>query len=109
MSTPTERTFREMLDDVFPVIGVVFVAGPPVIALAGPWLFLVLMLSGPFAVLVALVVVALVAVALLAALAAIVVAPYVLVRHLQRRYREAQAISVPAPQVAPVHSPRIAV
>src|SRR3954462_8225083 len=98
---PTERpTFREMLDDVLPVIGVVFVAGPPVIFLAAPWLLLVLMLSGPFALVVAFVVVGLVAAALLATLAAIVAAPFVLVRHLHRTYRSAPPIGVPVPQLA---------
>ena len=98
--TPGERpTFREMLDDVLPVIGVVFVAGPPVVFVAGPWLLLVLMLSGPFALLVAFAIVALVAVALLVALAGVVAAPFVLVRHLHRRYRAAQPISVPVPRV----------
>src|SRR3954465_727616 len=98
---PAERpTFREMLDDVLPVIGVVFVAGPPVIFLAAPWLLLVLMLSGPFALVVAFVVVGLVAAALLATLAAIVAAPFVLVRHLHRRYRSAPPIGVPVPQLA---------
>src|SRR3954462_15615644 len=95
---PTERpTFREMLDDVLPVIGVVFVAGPPVIFLAAPWLLLVLMLSGPFALVVAFVVVGLVAAALLATLAAIVVAPFVLVRRLHRTYRSARPTGVPGP------------
>jgi hypothetical protein len=106
--TPTERpTFEEMLDDVRPVIGVVFVAGPPVVFLAGPWLLLGLMLSGPFALLVAFVVVGLVAVALLMTLAAICAAPYVLVRRLHRRYRASRAISIPATQVASLHSPRV--
>src|SRR3954447_6216674 len=98
---PTERpTFREMLDDVLPVIGVVFVAGPPVIFLAAPWLLLVLMLSGPFALVVAFVVVGLVAAALLATLAAIVAAPLVLLRPLHRRYRSAPGTGVPVPQLA---------
>jgi hypothetical protein len=93
-------TFREMLDDVLPVIGVVFVAGPPVVFVAAPWLLLALMLSGPFALVVAFVVVGLVVAALLAALAAICAAPFVLVRRLHRRYRSAQAIGLPVPQVA---------
>jgi len=97
---PSESpTFREILDDILPVIGVIVVAGPPVIFLAGPWLLLVLMLSGPFALVVAYVVVGLVAVALLAALAAIVVAPFVLVRRLHRTYRSARATGVPVPQI----------
>lgn len=98
---PSESpTFRDMLDDVLPVIGVIFVAGPPVIVLAGPWLVLVLMLSGPFALVVAFVLVGLVAAALLVTVAAIVVAPFVLVRRLHRSYRSGRATGVPVPQVA---------
>jgi hypothetical protein len=93
-------TFRDMLDDVLPVIGVIFVAGPPVIFLAGPWLLFVLMLSGPFALVVAFVLVGLVAAALLATLAAIVVAPFVLVRRLHRKYWSARAARVPVPHHA---------
>jgi hypothetical protein len=105
--TSGERpTFREMLDDVLPVIGVVFVAGPPVVFLAAPWLLLVLMLSGPFALVVAFVVVGLVAGALIATLGALVVAPFVLVRRLHRTYRSARATGVPFPQV--VSAPRAA-
>jgi hypothetical protein len=100
-AAPGERpTFREMLDDVLPVIGVIFVAGPPVIFLAGPWLLLVLMLSGPFALVVAFVLVGLVAAALVATLAALVAAPFVLVRHLHRTYRSARATGVRLPHLA---------
>jgi hypothetical protein len=107
--TRTERpTFGEILDDVLPVIGVIFVAGPPVVFLAAPWLLLALMLSAPFALLVAFVVVALVAVALLVTLAAVLAAPYVLVRRLRRSYRAAQPVTVPAARVASLHSPRVA-
>jgi hypothetical protein len=106
---PTELpTFGEMLDDVLPVIGVIVVAGPPVVFVAAPWLLLGLMLSGPFALLVAFVVAGLVAAALLVTLAAICAAPYVLVRHLHRRYRASQMISVPATPVASLHSPGVA-
>src|SRR4051812_20408722 len=93
-------TFRDMLDDVLPVIGVVFVAGPPVIFLAAPWLLLVLMLSGPFALVVAFVVVGLIAAALLATIAAIVVAAFVLVRRLHGTHRSARATGVPGRQLA---------
>ena len=100
--SPLERpTLGEILDDVLPVIGVVVVAGPPVIFVAAPWLLLGLMLSGPFALLVAFVVVGVVAAALLVTLGAIFAAPFVLVRRVHRRSRSAQAISVPVPQFAP--------
>ena len=50
------RTFGEMFGELIPLIGAVAGYGPPVIFLAGPWLLLGLMLSGPFAFLVILVV-----------------------------------------------------
>jgi hypothetical protein len=105
---PTEPTFGEIVEDVLPVIGVVDVAGPPVILVAGPWLLLGLMLTGPFALLVTFVVVGLVAAALLVIIAAILAAPYVLVRALHRRYRASQAISVPATHVASFRSRHVA-
>jgi hypothetical protein len=107
MSTSLDSTerpaFREMLEDVVPVIGVVLVAGPPAIALAGPWVLIALMLSAPFAVLVAFALVVLAAVAVVAALAAIVASPYVLVRHLRHvhalRAAEREEIA-PQPSIA---------
>jgi hypothetical protein len=106
---PVERaTFREMLDDVLPVIGVVVVVGPPVVFLAAPWLLLVLMLSGPFALVVAFVATGLVAAALLVTLAGILAAPFVLARRLRRRYRESRVLTVPAPKVTTLHAPRVA-
>jgi hypothetical protein len=101
-------TFGEMLEDVLPVIGVVVVAGPPVIFVAAPWLLLGLMLSGPFALLVAFVVVGVVAAAVLVTVAGIVAAPYVLVRRLHRRYWATRAIGVPRTEVASLHSPGVA-
>jgi hypothetical protein len=117
LPSPIQRpTFGEMLDDVLPVIGVVFVAGPPVVFVAAPWLLLALMLSGPFALMVAFVVAGLVAAALLVTLAALLAAPFVLARRLHRRYRESQVLSgresqvlsVPTTQVASLHAPRVA-
>ena len=65
-----------MLDEVLPLIGVVFVAGPPVVCLAAPWSLLTLMLQRPFAVLVAFTAVVLVATVLLCTVAAIFAMPY---------------------------------
>jgi hypothetical protein len=79
-------SFGEMLEELLPVVGVVVVAGPPVVFLLGPWLFLVLMLVGPFVLAVTVVlviVVALVAAAALVALTgAIAATPYLVVRRL---------------------------
>ena len=100
--------FGELLDDLLPVIGVVFVAGPPVVFLAGPLVLGALMLAGPFALaatMVLVVVVALVAAAVLVALTAAVVAtPYLLVHRL-REHREGHPhIGSPVRQLVAVES-----
>jgi hypothetical protein len=105
-------TFREMLAEIDPLIEFVPAYGPPVVFVLGPWLFLGLMLAGPFACLFALVGVMIVAATVVAALTAGVLAtlaaPYLLVRHL-RRHRDRQAsISASAAQAVPIESPRVA-
>jgi hypothetical protein len=97
------RSFREMLAEVDPLIGAIAGYGPPVIALGAPWLLLGLMLAGPFAFLVTLVVVMVAAATLIVALAAaIVVAPYLVVR----RARQALS-SARAPRLVPVESRQV--
>ena len=49
--------FGEMLAELLPLIGVIAVAGPPVLLLAGPLVLGVLLLAGPFAVVATLVLV----------------------------------------------------
>jgi hypothetical protein len=45
---PAEHpAFGEMVAEIVPLVGAVAGYGPPVIALAGPWLVLALMLSAP--------------------------------------------------------------
>jgi hypothetical protein len=73
----------EMIDEIVPLIGVVPVAGPPVIYLAGPWVLLALTLTGPFLLLVTF---ALAAMSLVAVTAAILAPPYLLVRHLYKSW-----------------------
>ena len=78
-------TVAAALADTVPLIDTVYVAGPPVLLAWAGTVLLALMLAGPFALLVTLVVV-LVAVAAVVALAgAILAAPYLLVRHLRGR------------------------
>jgi hypothetical protein len=91
-----------MVDEILPLIGVVFVAGPPVIFIAGPWLLLALMLSGPFALLVALGAVMVVAAVLLSTLAGIFVLTVFLACRLHRTYRMSPALGVPRAHAAPV-------
>jgi hypothetical protein len=103
-----DRTFGEMLAEVIPLIGAVAGYGPPVILLAGPWVLLALVLSGPFAFLLTLVVVMLVAPTVLVALtAAILAAPYLLIRRLST-FRAHRAFSNDhAVQLVPVGSTRV--
>lgn len=104
-------TFGEMVAEIVPLIGFIPVAGPPVIFVLGPWLFLVLMLAGPFACLFALVVVMIVAAMVLAALAgavlALLAAPYLLVRYVREHRARHASLGARAPQFVAVGSPRV--
>jgi hypothetical protein len=102
------RTFGEMFGELIPLIDAVAGYGPPVIFLAGPWLLLGLMLSGPFAFLVVLVVFVAVAATVLVALgAAIVVVPYLLAHRLHRHRAPHAFGSEHAAQLVPIESPRV--
>jgi hypothetical protein len=104
-----DRTFGEMLAETIPLVGAIAGYGPPVIFLAGPWLFLGLMLAAPFAVLVTLIAFMVAAATVLVALTAVIVGvPYLLVRRL-RSYRERRASSTGrSAQLVPVRSTRVA-
>jgi hypothetical protein len=74
--------------EVLPVVGTIFVAGPPVVvAWTGTVLF-ALMLAGPFALAATFVLVLVAAAALVALAGAILAAPYLLVRHFRLRVAE---------------------
>ena len=90
-----QPTAGAMLDEILPLIGVIPVAGPAAILVAGPWLLLALMLAGPFALLVTLVVLLAAAATLVGVIGAILATPYLLARH-HRRYRAGHA-SIRAP------------
>ena len=98
-----------MLVETIPLVGAIAGYGPPVILLAGPWLLLALMLSGPFAFLLTLLAVMLVAAAVPVALtAAILAPPYLLIRRL-RSVRARRAFSSDrATLLAPVRSTPVA-
>jgi hypothetical protein len=75
----------DLLADVVPVIGAIYVAGPPIVlAWAGTVLF-ALMLAGPFALLVTFGVALAAAAALVTLAGAILATPYLLIRHFCRR------------------------
>jgi hypothetical protein len=96
-----QPTVRALFRDISPLIEAVPVAGPPAVLLAIPWLLLVLVLAGPFALLFTFVLVLLAAALVIAAIVAIAASPYLLVRHL-RAVRARHATSrAAAPERAP--------
>ena len=86
-------TVGEEFDEALPLFGAVWVAGPPIILVAGPLVLLALMLAGPFVLIVTLVVV-LVAAAALVGLS--VAAPYLLVRHFRGHRADPTSTHAPA-------------
>jgi hypothetical protein len=75
-----QPTAGAMLDELEPLIGVIPLYGPPIAFFAGPWILCALLLSGPFALLMTIVIALMAAGLLIVAIAA---APYLLVRHLR--------------------------
>jgi hypothetical protein len=98
-------TLGDMLADIVPVLGTVFVAGPPVLVAWAATVLLALMLAGPFAFLVTLIVVLVAAAALVTLAGAILATPYLLVRHL-RGHRVRHTTSHVEPQLVAVESQR---
>ena len=99
--TPTASgppTLGDQLAEVLPIVDTVYVAGPPLlVAWAGTVLF-ALMLAGPFALLVALVVALAAAAAVVALAGAILATPYLLIRHFRLRVAKRRHVSqAPAP------------
>ena len=94
--TPTASrppTLREEVAEIDPLIATVCVAGPPVLlAWAGTVLF-ALMLAGPFALLVTLVIVFAAAAALVTLAGAILATPYLLIRHFRLRHATRRHVS----------------
>jgi hypothetical protein len=92
-TAPGPRTLGDQLADVLPVVDTVFVAGPPVLVAWAGTVLLALMLAGPFALLVTLVVALAAAAALVTLAGAILATPYLLIRHLRRRLAKRRHVS----------------
>jgi hypothetical protein len=94
--TPTASgppTLGDAAVEIVPLISTVAVAGPPVLlAWAGTVLF-ALLLAGPFALIVTLVVALAAAAALVTLAGAILATPYLLIRHFGRRLAERRHVS----------------
>jgi len=107
LPTQDPPTFGDIVTDVDPVIGAVFVAGPPVVPAFTASVLFGLLLAGPFAVFVIIVVAIVAAWALVALVGAILASPFILVRHL-RAHRPERAESAPEQQPAPQPAPQLA-
>jgi hypothetical protein len=86
--TPTASgtpTLGDQLADVLPVVDTVYVAGPPVLVAWAGTVLLALMLAGPFALLVTLVLVLVAAAAVVTLAGALLATPYLLIRHFHPR------------------------
>jgi hypothetical protein len=71
-----------MFDERAPILLAPAFFGPPVIFVLGPWLLVVLLLIGPFALILTFVLAVALAGALLAVFVAVIASPYLLIRHL---------------------------
>jgi hypothetical protein len=104
--TPSEpRTARELLDEAVPLAEAIPGYGPP-LALAAPGLLFVLALAGPFALVFTFVAVLVAAAVLVLLAGAILASPYLLFRHLRKRWAARAAIASPAVRLAPIETPR---
>jgi hypothetical protein len=84
-------SLRDQAAELAPVVGAIFVAGPPVALAWTATVLFALMLAGPFALVAAFVVVLLAAATAVALAGAILAAPYLLVRHVAKRRHLSEA------------------
>jgi hypothetical protein len=96
-----------MLAETLPLIAAVPLYGPPIVFFATPWILFALLLSGPFALLMTIVIALLAAGLLVAAIAAIAASPYLLVRHLHSVWAR-HSTSYPRAQPLPASPPATA-
>lgn len=92
-----QPSWPQTLIETVPIIDTPAFFGPPINFLLGPWVLLVLLLMGPFALVVTIVLALALAAGLLALFAAVLASPYLLIRHLQaHRCRRAAIACAPA-------------
>jgi hypothetical protein len=104
-TTPTASrppTLRAQVGEIDPIIGTVFVAGPPVLIMWAGTVLFALMLAGPFALLVTLVLVFAAAATLVALAGAIVASPYLLIRHFRLRLAQRSHLVDGSAPIVPV-------
>jgi hypothetical protein len=104
-TTPTASrppTLRAQVGEIDPIIGTVFVAGPPVLIMWAGTVLFALMLAGPFALLVTLVLVFAAAATLVALAGAILASPYLLIRHFRLRLAQRSHLVDGSAPIVPV-------
>jgi hypothetical protein len=84
-------SLSEQFAEVVPVVGAIFVAGPPVVVAWTATVLFALMLAGPFALVATFVVVLIAAAAVVALAGAILATPYLLIRHVATRRHLSEA------------------
>jgi len=108
-TTPDRPTWASLFRERALLLAPAFF-GPPIVFVLGPWLLLVLLLIGPFALILTGLLVLALAAGLLAALGAEIASPYLVLRHLHsnrkashedRRHRRDRPHWVKARQPAP--------
>ena len=108
--TPTASrrpTLGEEVAEIDPIVGTVFVAGPPVLLVWAGTVLFALMLAGPFALLVTFVVVLAAAAAVVTLAGAILATPYLLIRHVRLRLAKRRDVTDAwAPPIATVVAAR---
>src|SRR5262249_31064619 len=78
---------RQVIEGFEPLVLTPAYYGPPAVFLLAPWLLLVLLLIGPAALLITLVLAFVLVAVALAAVVALLASPYLLVRHLRARHQ----------------------
>jgi hypothetical protein len=100
-ASPDQLTWGEVFDEGAPLIGAPAFFGPPISFVLGPWLLPVLLLIGPFALILTILLAMAVAAGLVAVLVAVIASPYLLMRHLH-----GHGIVHPRARVAPAPDPQ---
>jgi hypothetical protein len=109
--TPTVSRFPtlgEEVAEIDPIIGTVFVAGPPVLLVWAGTVLFALMLAGPFALLVTFVLVLAAAAAVVTLAGAILATPFLLIRHFRLRLAKRREVTDAWAPIATVVAARTA-
>ena len=101
-------TLGEELAELDPIVGTVFVAGPPVLLMWAGTVLFALMLAGPFALLVTFVVALAAAAAVVALAGTILATPYLLIRHFRLRLAKRRDVTEAWAPIATVVAERTA-